>query len=438
MTEARTTWLSGLDVAIVGNLGVGKHTFIQSFLNSPIVRAATETPTNIEITNQLDNHVKWNYQFCNLQTKFNLRLKPSNTSKDSNSSGDHPPIINQLICGGFYNFLNILFILFDVTNLQSFENLKDWYDEANQYSISHFDTVIVGTKRDLVDQRKITREQANDYALGLGSSYFEVGQDDDDGTCIDRVYSIITKHLYENICKDMIAPSEKFLYLELDSISSPPQSTKSTTTTIKDQLFYSVYRLKYIQNNIFKQITKIHSDLNVHVVRGIGMPNIEFWCTNRYINVLKYYQKTKLPIEFNCIIKSITKLSSILRMPNNLELLQYIVENIGRNLKQKDKNRIMNEVMVGGDLSMVQYLYSQEYYWTNEGLRMAITFNHLDIIKFIIEKSGDVKIKEWFDLTDQSLEMCIGVAKSYNRKEIENILKKKQSLKFKLSNMFKN
>ncbi|EGG15211.1 hypothetical protein DFA_10041 [Cavenderia fasciculata] len=438
MTIARTTWLSGLNLGILGNPGVGKNTFVQSFFNSPIDRA--NISTEIYIVNQLDNHVKWNYQFCNLQTKFNLRFNTySNPSDDSDDIQSRT--IREMLSSAFFCNLNIIFILFDVTNLQSFESLMYWYDEAKKYcSTLKFETVvIVGTKRDLVNQRKVTREQANGFALGLGFSYFEIGKDDDDDdddTCIDRVYSIIARHLNDKVCKDF-RTREKFLYLDLDSIISsspfllPPPKTTTTTTT-KDQLFYFVFRSMTIRNNIFKQITKIHSDLNVQVARGIGIPNITFWCSNRYINVLKYYQKTKLPIEIN----NIPKLTSILRMPNNLELLQYILENIGRNLNQKEKNQIMNEVMVGGDLSMIQYLYSQEYYWTFEGLWMAIAFNHIDSVEFIIEKSGDVRIKEWFDLTNQSLEMCIGVAKSYNRKEIENELKKKQSLAFKLSNMF--
>ncbi|EGG15066.1 hypothetical protein DFA_09889 [Cavenderia fasciculata] len=46
--------------------------------------------------------------------------------------------------------------------------------------------------------------------------------------------------------------------------------------------------------------------------------------------------------------------------------------------------------MVGGDLSMFQYLFIQGYYWTLEGLLMAIAFNHIDIVEFIFEKSGEV------------------------------------------------
>ncbi|EGG15213.1 hypothetical protein DFA_10043 [Cavenderia fasciculata] len=429
MTVARDVWLSGLDVTIVGNPGVGKNTFVQSLFGDK-VRLYDKTDyitSHVEIVNQLDNYVKWNYQFCHLESKFYIVLKGELT----NDSGLH----NYL-----YSRTNIIFILFDVTNLQSFESLMKWCGNTNKYGKYKFETVvIIGTKRDLVNQRKVTREQANDFALGLGFSYFEVGKDDDDDTCIDRVYSIIARHLYENICKNVKSFEEGRLYLELDSISPPPPpqtTTTTTTTTIKDQLFYSVFRSKYIRTNIFKQITTIHSDLNVQLARGIGIPNISFWCSNRYINVLKYYQKTKLPIEIN----NIAKLSSILRMPDNSELLQYIVENIGRLLDQNEKNQIMNQVIVGGDLSIVKYLYSKGYYWTNEGLLMAIAFNHIDIVKFLVNYD---KIEEWRSLTDpRTIDMCIGAAKSYNRKEIEILLSpptlKKPTFKLfdKLSNMF--
>ncbi|EGG15206.1 hypothetical protein DFA_10036 [Cavenderia fasciculata] len=338
-----------------------------------------------------------------------------------------------------YRCARIVFILFDVTDLQSFENLKGWHCETQRYCWEMVEVVIVGTKRDLVDQRMVTREQANDFALGLGCSYFEVGQDDE--SCIDRVYSIIARHLYENMYKDFEDNRLDLLPLHLDSISSSSSlstrantSTTTTTTTIKDQLFYSVFRSKYIRNNIFKQIPIIHSDLNVQLARGIGMPNIEFWCTNRYFNVLKYYKEKRLPIEIN----KFAKVSPFLRMSGNLELLQYIVEKIG-DLNHPEKNQVINEVMVGGDLSMVQYLFSQGYYWTLEGLLMAIAFNHIDIVEFIFEKSGEVTQDIQKDLitrppflNQNRLKRCIQMAKSYNREEIViNLKKYKKRGKFK-------
>ncbi|EGG15067.1 hypothetical protein DFA_09890 [Cavenderia fasciculata] len=367
--------LGNFRITITGDRHVGKHTFIQSLFGVTSVSRVLldEPPILLPIINQLDNHIKWNNTINNVDVKFKLKvvvLKEERFKLHSQVS--------------IYRQARIVFILFDVTDQQSFENLKGWHGETQRYCWEMVEVVFIGTKRDLVNQRKVTREQANDFALGLGCSYFEVGQDDD--TCIDRIS-------------------------------------------------------KYIRNIIFKQITTIHLDLNVQVARGIGIRNISFWCTNRYFNVLKYYKTKSLPIQ----ITNIAKLSSFLRMPGNLELLQYIVEKIDR-LYQNEKCQIVDEVIIGGDLSKVQYLYSKGFYWTFEGLLMAIALDHIEIVKFIVEMSGKIIEGNRKDLSNRppflnqdNLKRCIKMAKSYNRKEIGNImsLKKQYStLIGKLANLF--
>ncbi|EGG15214.1 hypothetical protein DFA_10044 [Cavenderia fasciculata] len=250
---------------------------------------------------------------------------------------------------------------------QSLIFLVDWYYEAGSCKLKP-EVIIVGTKRDLVNQRKVTREQANKFALDNGFSYFEVGIDD---SGIDVVYSVIGKHVYENMYKDW-SRFDDDLHLELDSISLYPKTYQITN-----------------------QIT---TKLGVQVAK-IGHSNIEFWCSNRYVNITRQFGVVTIHYRQDWQIQI--------------------------NLKQKDKNQIMNEVVVGGDLSMVQYLFSQGYYWSCQGLLVAIAFNHIDIVTFIIEKSGDTRMKtegnqkDSFILTQFLLERCIKMAKSYKRKEIE-------------------
>ena len=64
-------------------------------------------------------------------------------------------------------------VVFDVTSKDSFEKCQQWVKELNEKAGAEIRIVIVGNKIDLEDHQ-VTREEANDYAKGLGLQYYEV------------------------------------------------------------------------------------------------------------------------------------------------------------------------------------------------------------------------------------------------------------------------
>lgn len=56
-------------------------------------------------------------------------------------------------------------VVFDITNAQSFENLQKWINDAKSNTNSdNFELIILGNKHDLVQCRKVSKEQAKTYA----------------------------------------------------------------------------------------------------------------------------------------------------------------------------------------------------------------------------------------------------------------------------------
>ena len=53
---------------------------------------------------------------------------------------------------------NLAILLYDITNLESFENIEFWLQELNNYSLSS-KVILVGNKTDLNDERKIPEEE---------------------------------------------------------------------------------------------------------------------------------------------------------------------------------------------------------------------------------------------------------------------------------------
>jgi Ras-related protein Rab-1A len=50
-------------------------------------------------------------------------------------------------------------ITFDVTNRQTFSNVKNWLDSIYQHADPNIVKALVGNKIDLADQRQVTQEE---------------------------------------------------------------------------------------------------------------------------------------------------------------------------------------------------------------------------------------------------------------------------------------
>lgn len=77
------------------------------------------------------------------------------------------------ICSHFYKDACLIFIVFDLTNRASFENLKYWIDETNKHKNEHTEIIILGNKSDLINMRTISNEEIYDYLKNYNLTYYE-------------------------------------------------------------------------------------------------------------------------------------------------------------------------------------------------------------------------------------------------------------------------
>ncbi|MBY9014297.1 MAG: GTP-binding protein [Candidatus Lokiarchaeota archaeon] len=74
----------------------------------------------------------------------------------------------------YYNGAEAAFIVFDITNRESFEKIKEWHGEINQLiDEKNIPIVIVGNKVDLSEQRVISTAEGEDLAKLLSETYIE-------------------------------------------------------------------------------------------------------------------------------------------------------------------------------------------------------------------------------------------------------------------------
>ena len=85
------------------------------------------------------------------------------------------------IAKNFFHSANGVFLVFDITDKKSFENLNKWIEDVKENSPKDCKYIIIGNKSDLSDQRTISTFEIDNFVKEKKSSYFEVSAKNDEG-----------------------------------------------------------------------------------------------------------------------------------------------------------------------------------------------------------------------------------------------------------------
>ena len=64
-------------------------------------------------------------------------------------------------------------MVYDTTDLESFNNVKQWLHEIDRYASENVNKLLVGNKADLTTRRAVSFEQAKEFADSLGIEFIE-------------------------------------------------------------------------------------------------------------------------------------------------------------------------------------------------------------------------------------------------------------------------
>ena len=81
----------------------------------------------------------------------------------------------------FYKQANGVVVAFDITNEDSFKNVRKWMESIYEHADANICKVMVGNKIDLEDERKISAKEAKDFAAQYKMKYFEASAKKDIG-----------------------------------------------------------------------------------------------------------------------------------------------------------------------------------------------------------------------------------------------------------------
>ena len=98
----------------------------------------------------------------------------------------------------FYKGSQIIIFVYDITEYKTFERLQSWVDEIENNLENKYICGIVGNKKDLFTEEKVSEEEARKYAKSKGMKFKLVSAKDDPKGFTDFLEELLKdgKHLF--------------------------------------------------------------------------------------------------------------------------------------------------------------------------------------------------------------------------------------------------
>jgi len=90
------------------------------------------------------------------------------------------------IVAAFYRGAHGVVVVFDLTDRTSFEHVRSWLTEVDRFYPAGITRLLVGNKADMIYERKIEKEEAQDLADALGMPYIETSAKDN--KCVSEMF----------------------------------------------------------------------------------------------------------------------------------------------------------------------------------------------------------------------------------------------------------
>lgn len=79
----------------------------------------------------------------------------------------------RTITSSYYRGAHGIIVVYDVTDMESFNNVKQWLQEIERYACENVNKLLVGNKSDLTTKKVVDYTTAKDFADSLGIPFLE-------------------------------------------------------------------------------------------------------------------------------------------------------------------------------------------------------------------------------------------------------------------------
>lgn len=101
----------------------------------------------------------------------------------------------KTITSSYYRGSDGIFVVYDITNPVSFNNVRVWLKEIDRYmgQDSEFRVLLVGNKADQVTARAVEASEAQELARDLGCQFFETSAKDNSN--VEKIFEALSQDL---------------------------------------------------------------------------------------------------------------------------------------------------------------------------------------------------------------------------------------------------
>merc|ERR1719245_1627295 len=99
----------------------------------------------------------------------------------------------RTITSAYYRGAHGIIMVYDTTNMESFEHVEEWLAEVNRHASESTMKLLVGNKADLVDEKKVTTEKAQEFADDLDIKFLETSAKN--ATNVENAFLTLAKQL---------------------------------------------------------------------------------------------------------------------------------------------------------------------------------------------------------------------------------------------------
>lgn len=107
----------------------------------------------------------------------------------------------RTITHAYYRGSHGIMVVYDVTNRETFDNIRHWLEDVKKYGAVDVPMVIVGNKADVVKHRQVSLEEGQAFAASLGCEHFETSAKDDVG--VEAAFNKIVDHCLKQRIKNV-------------------------------------------------------------------------------------------------------------------------------------------------------------------------------------------------------------------------------------------
>mmetsp|Transcript_13887 Transcript_13887/g.21647 ORF Transcript_13887/g.21647 Transcript_13887/m.21647 type:complete len:141 (+) Transcript_13887:167-589(+) len=103
----------------------------------------------------------------------------------------------RTLTASYYRGAHGIIIVYDVTDRETFDNVKQWMHEIERFANENVCIVLVGNKCDLTDKRQVSTEEAQELAGYYGIPYLETSAKNN--ICVEESFTTMSRKIKENL-----------------------------------------------------------------------------------------------------------------------------------------------------------------------------------------------------------------------------------------------